>query len=143
MCARTTAASEKELSGAKEEDEPRRQLVDATRMQPRVVLHTADADHAVAGRLGPGQRVAVAIGGPGSRIQAEAAALPGGPAVAGPAGPEAADHGPPVQEQVWPAGRPSPGEDLRLGEDMRQPGPSQLFSARTAGAGRRPQPPSK
>ncbi|XP_061525804.1 uncharacterized protein LOC133398205 isoform X3 [Phycodurus eques] len=42
MCARTTAKSEKELCGTKEEDEPRRQLVDAVRMQPRVVLHTAD-----------------------------------------------------------------------------------------------------
>ncbi|XP_061525939.1 uncharacterized protein LOC133398372 isoform X2 [Phycodurus eques] len=42
MCARTTAKYEKELSGTKEEDEPRRQLVDAVRMRPRVVLHAAD-----------------------------------------------------------------------------------------------------
>ncbi|XP_061619561.1 zinc finger and SCAN domain-containing protein 2-like isoform X1 [Phyllopteryx taeniolatus] len=42
MCARTTAKYEKELSGMKEEDEPQRQLVDAVRMQPRVVLHRAD-----------------------------------------------------------------------------------------------------
>ncbi|XP_061621231.1 uncharacterized protein LOC133473662 isoform X2 [Phyllopteryx taeniolatus] len=42
MCARTTAKSEKELSGTKEEDEPRRQLADAVRMQPRVGFHTAD-----------------------------------------------------------------------------------------------------
>ncbi|XP_061619557.1 uncharacterized protein LOC133472558 isoform X4 [Phyllopteryx taeniolatus] len=42
MCARTAVKYEKELSGTKEEDEPHRQLVDAARMQPRVVLHRAD-----------------------------------------------------------------------------------------------------
>ncbi|XP_061619607.1 uncharacterized protein LOC133472567 isoform X12 [Phyllopteryx taeniolatus] len=42
ICARTTAKYEKELSGTKEEDEPQRQLVDAVRMQPRVVFHRAD-----------------------------------------------------------------------------------------------------
>ncbi|XP_061526048.1 uncharacterized protein LOC133398900 isoform X2 [Phycodurus eques] len=42
ICARTTAKYEKELSGTKEKDEPRRQLVDAVRMQPRVVLHRAE-----------------------------------------------------------------------------------------------------
>ncbi|XP_061525801.1 glutamic acid-rich protein-like isoform X3 [Phycodurus eques] len=42
MCARTTAKDEKELCGPKEEDEPRRQLVDAVREQPRVGFPTAD-----------------------------------------------------------------------------------------------------
>lgn len=51
------------------------------------------AEHAVTGGLGPGWYVAAATGGAGSRVQAEAAALPGGPAEAGPAGPKAPDQG--------------------------------------------------